>query len=106
MDRQESTETRRTGATAMAILVEIDEDLYDWALRYNTSENDTFSDLLRRLISHEDRDLMKPPPRPEKPKPAVDKTDLLAGDAVALRAKTNHGRLAAGRALKPRRGIT
>lgn len=87
----------------MAILVEIDEDLYDWALQYNTSETDTFSDVLRRLINHEDRDLMKPQPRVNS---AADKSLDPLVDATELKHKSNHKRLAAGRAMRPRRGIS
>lgn len=87
------------------VLVEVDRELYDWALKYHFSETDTFSDLIRRLIVHQDRDLMKPEPVVTVVVDKPDHTDELAGDAAAIMSKSRHRNpLAAGRAIKPRKG--
>ena len=89
----------------MAVLVEVDRELYDWALQYHFSDTDTFSDLIRRLIEHKDREMMKPAPAAEVVDNKPDHTDTLAGDATALMSKSRHKNpLAAGRAIKPRKG--
>jgi hypothetical protein len=87
------------------VLVEVDRELYEWALKYHFNDTDTFSDLIRRLIAHQDRDLMKPEPvapiKVDKP----DHTDELAGDAPAIMSTSRHKNpLAAGRAIRPRKG--